>query len=162
MKKSSKILLIIVIVLVVLIAGAGGVLYYFYPEQVKFYLNTAWEWMNKPLPIVGISSLMIIVILWRMIASSAFGKAQLMQFKDRTKAVEMQFVDLENQSKEILEKYEKEYQGRIEELQHKVEEYRLLIKKLCETIPNKKVKAIGETINGEERKETINNETKAE
>ena len=155
MKKSTKVFIIVLTVLAVLIIAAIGVLYYLYPEQVKMYANMAWEWINKPLPVVGVSTLMIIVLLWKIFASSSFGKKQIKQFKDKTQAVEMQFIDLERTSKETIDAYKIE----LEEMQKKLDEYKAFVKKVCDTIPNKKVKALGVTLNG---KEEIDNETKAE
>jgi energy-coupling factor transporter transmembrane protein EcfT len=155
MKKSTKVFIIVISIIAALLAIAIGVLYYLYPAQVKDYANIAWEWLNKPLPVVGTSVLMIIILLWKIFASSSLGKKQLKQFKERTQIVETDFETLKQTSQETIDAYKVE----LEQMQHKLEEYRLLIKKICETIPNKKVKAIGVNLDG---KEEINNETEAE
>lgn len=155
MKKSTKVFIIVISIIGALLAAATGVLYYFYPDHVRFYINVAWEWVNKPLPVVGTSVLMIIILLWKIFASSSFGKKQLKQFKERTQIVETDFETLKQTSQETIDAYKAE----LEQMEKKLEEYRLLIKKVCETIPNKKVKAIGVNLDG---KEEINNKAETE
>lgn len=157
MKKSSKVLIIILSVLAVLSVTAVGILYHFYPDGVTYYAKTAWDWLNQPLPVVGISVLFILVFMFKIFAESSLGKKKLNEFKRATDNIKQDFDELVQLFYELKSGCEEE----INELKQENKELKQVIKEICEVIPNKKVKAIGEKYYGE-RKERIDNETKAD
>lgn len=141
LKKTLKIISAIVIVLAVV---AGIVLWLLYPVQTKQYLNTAWEWLNKPLPIVGVSTVVVLFFVWRLFAASSFGKKQINEFRRTNEDVIKQFEVVKAHYVEIIQYYEK----RAEELEAHMIKQDAVIKEMCDNTPNKKIKAIGEKYYG--------------
>lgn len=157
MKKSKKILISIAVILVVLLIAAYIVLLNLYPEQTKNWTMTAWDWLNKPLPIVGVSTLVVIFFLWKVFVNSSFGKKKLNELKELLNNTQ---TELENKNKIANDRINNLITEN-EDLKNKLEEAINTIKEICETSPNKKIKAIGVKYYGE-RKETIDNETTAD
>ena len=153
MKKSKKVLIIIAVVMIVLLIAAYSVLFILYPEQTKSWTMTAWDWLNKPLPVVGVSTLVVVFFLWKVFVSSSFGKKQLNLFNERTSNVERDFELLKEQYQNTLKE--------LEIVKSKAEEYKGYLVEVCAKSPNKKINQLGEVINGKEREETINNEAEA-
>ena len=154
MKKSKKVLISIAVILVVLLVAAYFVLLSLYPEQTKNWTMTAWEWLNKPLPVVGVSTLFILIFLWKIFANSSFGKKKISELKELLNATQ---TELENKNKIANDRINNLIIEN-EELKNKLEEAINIIKEICKTSPNKKIQAIGDKYYGE-TKETINNET---
>lgn len=155
MSKTKKILLAIFIPLIACIVIAGFVLYVLYPLETKQIAYQVWDWLNAPLPLIGISALALIIIVWKVIASTSFGKKK---YKELKKDYETLKVEYEKKTKMLetwnghLENYYKGTQDNIDYL------YGVIIE-ICKATPNKNVKQIGEKLYGEEREETLNSET---
>ena len=152
MKKSKKVLIIVALALFGALVTAAIPLYILFPVEFKDFVNNAWNWLNEPLPVVGISVLMLIVFAWNIFKSTSFGKKQINLFKERTEVVE---TALDNSVVEY-EKLKEFYEKRFAELQNEVDFYKLKLNKVCDAIPNKKVKLIGAEKYGEE---TTNDQT---
>lgn len=151
MKKSNKILLIIGLILFAIIMTALVICYCFWKIETIRYVYMAWEWLNEPLPLVGVSLLVIGFFIVKIIANSSIGKRYLNTFVERTDDVEKAFKEAE----EKINKLE-DYVHKLEEHIHQLEEAN---RNICKAIPNKKVKMLGEEYYGKER---TNDETKAE
>lgn len=148
--KAKKIFLIILISIVAVAAVALGLCYFFIiPEQTKQFLDAAWVWLNEPLPIVGVSSLVIAFFLWKIFVSSSFGKKRYNELKNKLSAL----LEILGQSEEERKKQNEE----LELLKAKNKVLLEYINKIKNAIPNKKVKEIAEIKEDEERKEEINN-----
>lgn len=113
-------------------------------EQVKQFLMNAWEWLNAPLPIVGVSVLIIMTFLWKLFASSSFGKRAIAKINE----------GFERTQNELNEKIA-EYEEKLEQTESKMQELEFLIEEFMSLIPNKKVQALKEKVYGGE-KETDN------
>ena len=46
------------------------------------WLNNAWNWLNAPLPVVGVSIDFIGLFVWRIFASTSFGKKNIKKLND--------------------------------------------------------------------------------
>ena len=152
-KKVTKVLSIIGLCFILALLIAIGVLYVIYPTETKHYAKIAWDWLNYPLPVVGVSVLVITTLLWKIFINSSFGKKQINEFKRKAQETNDNFDNLLKQTNkekaeliEIINQYRKE-----------LDSYKEYIARICEAIPNKQVKLIGAELN--ERKETVNNET---
>lgn len=155
MNKRKKILMIVGVVLIVLLLASFLICYHFWPEQTKTYVMTFWDWLNKPLPVVGVSTLFICFLVWRIFKATSFGKKQINLFKTQAEETQHKFDCLKS-----------EYETEIKDLKMIIDGYRTELNQyreggaeVCKTIPNKKVKELGVKYYGEERKETIINET---
>lgn len=154
----SKIAKIIIFALVVLLLATIGILAFIIPAQLKEFLSSAWVWLNEPLPIVGVSILVVCLFAWRVISTSSIGKRQLAIFKREKEEVEDQFNEWKKVFIEALEKKDEEIQN----LNKKLDFYIDFTEKVVAAIPNSKVRKIGESFHAKEREETANNETETE
>lgn len=157
--KTKKVLLTVSLCLFVLLTAALLVCLHFWPEPTKTYLKTAWDWLNQPLPVVGVSTLMILFFVWRIFASTSFGKKQINQFKRGTEDVIEEFKAFKTTAETIITGYQEQlddYKTLLEQLDEK---YGGIIKSICESSRNVRIKKIGESLDVQETKETVNNET---
>ena len=118
--------------------------------QFSQWLANAWEFLNKPLPVVGISILMICWFAFLIFKRTSFGKRQL-------KKINEGFLRAHNEVESLKKEYTAFKEGVIKLLDEKQTEINFLkdvVKQICDATPNKKVKAIGEKIYG--REETPN------
>lgn len=115
-------------------------------EPVTEWIKTAWEWMNNPLPIVGVSLIAILVFLWRFLSSTSFGKKAL-------KKLSADFEETKKSTSEQLEAYRAENERMKEELASREEELAMLQATLgvvCSTSRNKQVKEAYQKMKEEE------------
>ena len=115
-------------------------------EPVTEWIKTAWEWMNNPLPIVGVSLIAILVFLWRFLSSTSFGKKAL-------KKLSADFEETKKSTSEQLEAYRAENERMKEELSSREEELAMLQATLgvvCSTSRNKQVKEAYQKMKEEE------------
>jgi len=115
-------------------------------EPVTEWIKTAWEWMNNPLPIVGVSLIAVIVFLWRFLSSTSFGKKAL-------KKLSADFEETKKSTSEQLEAYRSENERMKEELASREEELAMLQATLgvvCSTSRNKQVKEAYQKMKEEE------------
>lgn len=115
-------------------------------EPVTEWIKTAWEWMNNPLPIVGVSLIAILVFLWRFLSSTSFGKKAL-------KKLNADFEETKKSTSEQLEAYRAENERMKEELSSREEELAMLQATLgvvCSTSRNKQVKEAYQKMKEEE------------
>lgn len=155
MSKAQKIILVILLGLLGTLAVVTGVFLVIDFEATKQFIMNAWAWLNDPLPVVGVSIAMILWFLWRIFCNSSFGKKQIYEFKRLTQQTISEF----NTYKLECNKKIAEFEVIIEEQQKSIDYYREVIKTICGNSRNAKIKEIGVKLNGEERKETVNNET---
>lgn len=105
-------------------------------EPVTDWIRSAWEWMNNPLPIVGVSLIAILVFLWRFLSSTSFGKKAL-------KKLNADFEETKKSTSKQLEAYRAENEKMKAELASREEELAMLQATLgvvCSTSRNKQVK----------------------
>lgn len=116
-------------------------------EQLKEFMLKAWDWLNEPLPIISVSVLFISFFAWRVFKSTKFGKKQLVKMENRL----TQWESTLRQKEQELTKLKDEIIEKNKELEKHIIKHKEIIIKICETIPNKKVKAIAEKVkdNGE-------------
>ena len=140
-KKTKKVWKIIGIVFAALLCVAYLVFYIIYPEQTLYWTDLIIDYVcNKPLPVIGVSILFVAIFVYKLVKYLVNHKGIKMQellAKIGTLNAEIDNLKEENdQLKELV--YEKYEQGKEN------------LKKVCDAIPNKKVKAVGEEIYGEE------------
>ena len=147
MKKSKKVLIIIAIVLAVLLVVAYTVLYVLFPTQTPYYTNLVIDYIcNKPLPVIGISTLVLFVMVFKVVRFIVANKGK--KYSELQGQIDTLRNDLK-QASEDAERY-KQIAYNLCEVSNQN------LKRVCDAIPNKKVKAIGEELYGEETKEETN------
>lgn len=152
MKKALK---IICISLLACCLVAAIVLYAIFPTQTKDVLTNIWAILNTPLPIVGVTTVAVLVFVWQIVIRTNYGKKALANIKEEYQAKYEQL----KAEKDALEKEREENKEQIENMKE-------CIVKLCALIPNKKVNDLGDKfakgLDYGETKETTNSETKAD
>lgn len=126
--------------------------YNYRQEETVAFCNKVVEWVNQPLPIIGVSIIVVGGTIYKLLAQTSIGKAKIEQVKEMV-AKSNESIE---QHKITLEIYKNITKSELEAKEQEIQELKAFIKKLCETIPNKKVK---ELISEYERKETIDTQT---
>ena len=148
--KTKKILTITIIVVISLLAIACVICYFVIPTQFKDAIAIAWDWLNQPLPIVGISTIMVLFFAFKVFASSSFGKKQIKKIKEELARAKQE----QEESKKELEELKQEILDICRDYKtnsDKEEENRqAFFEELCRLIPNKKVKELYEKYFGKQ------------
>ena len=148
--KTKKILTITLVVVISLLVVACVVCYFVIPTQFKDAIAFAWDWLNQPLPIVGISTIMVLFFAFKVFASSSFGKKQIKKINEELARAKQEQeesnTELEKLKQEILDIC-RDYKTNSD----KEEENRqAFFEELCRLIPNKKVKELYEKYFGKQ------------
>lgn len=148
--KTKKILTITLVVVISLLVVACVVCYFVIPTQFKDAIAIAWDWLNQPLPIVGISTIMVLFFAFKIFASSSFGKKQIKKINEELARAKQE----QEESKNELEKLKQEILDICRDYKtnsDKEEENRqAFFEELCRLIPNKKVKELYEKYFGKQ------------
>lgn len=135
MTKFLKVIKAILISLACLVLGAYVVLYIIDKELAKQILATLVDYLNRPLPIVGVSSLVLAGLIWKIFQSTGYGKKAIAKMKE----------EYELEKKQVHEDYEKqklEYTTIISMYEKENDLILDSMTQVCDAIPNKKVKEI--------------------
>ena len=130
MKKALKIIAISLLVafgiyvLVSFIINKDGTMY---------WINYVVDLLNKPLPIVGVTTLAVLIFVWKIVFSTKYGKAALTTIEN----------EYQKKYEELKAEKEKLEQER-EENKEQIETMKEYIVQLCSLIPNKKVNDLGD------------------
>lgn len=158
MSKSKKAIIVTLICVIITLLVTLGVFYFVFPTDTVTFLKAAWNFLNKPLPIVGVSLLMIFFFVWRMFAVSSYGKKQISEFQRRTDAISDQF-------KMLL----KDYENRLESQRELISIYEQKLKRIedftlyiCELSRNDRIKKLGKSYIEKLEGENHVNESKEE
>lgn len=130
-------------------AVANVVSYLIFKEQYIDTLKYLYGLMNEPLPIVGVTSVAVLIFLWKVIITARYGQGNINKIK----------AEYEKEKEELYSEL-KEYNELIESQKDELKKLQEYFTKLCSTIRNKKVRELGEEYYG--REETINSEAKTE
>lgn len=155
MSKVKKTWLIVGISILSVLAVGGVIFWLLYPELVAQWANVAWKWLNEPLPVVGVSVLIMGMFIIKLASMTSWGKTQVSKIKATYEEYKTQIGGELSMSKEKVDSL-------VEELKAKQAEINYLKSKLvelCSTIKNKRVNELGKEI---EHEETIDNDTKEE
>ena len=129
---SKKVFKIIAAIVLVVAFIVGIVLYRVYPEQTKGAWDTIVEYMNKPLPIIGISLVVAGGILFKFFSMTAYGKRAIAKLKE----------EFNSEKEEIKKEYDsqiEDYKKIINSQDEKIDFMYETLDKVCDAIPNKKV-----------------------
>lgn len=150
MKKLYKVVKIIFIVLGVLVAVGFAALYVFNNELAKSIVDRVKDFVNRPLPIVGCSLVIVGTFALNIFKNSVYGKNFL------TRA-QKEYTDY----REELDEHEKLFRYNVAKVIDDYNEREMLIinafKEVCDSIPNVKVKQTSErliSVYGAKKEET--------
>lgn len=137
-KKSKRVWLIVLLCLVISLGIAYSVLYCIYPQQTQ---KITWDIVdyicNKPLPVIGVTSLVLIFAIFKIIKFVISNKTiKIVELKAKIDELKVE-----------LDKSKEESENLKQELFSYIGGYQEQLKEVCKAIPNKKVKELGEKIN---------------
>ena len=81
--KFDKVLNIILISLLVALGISIAVLYVINPTMVKEWFEYVVDLLNKPLPIVGLTTSAVLIFLWQVIVRVRFGKGAINEYQKK-------------------------------------------------------------------------------
>lgn len=142
MKVLSKIILITLVVLFV----AVGVCYLVVPDWTKSTIDIVVEWFNKPLPIIGVSITALCLVGYKFLSYTSIGKSALNKLENDIKNAKEKALEYKKEAEEIKKETEiaiNEQKAFIKAQSTEIDTLKEYIIKLCATIPNAKVNALG-------------------
>lgn len=145
-KKIKKVIGIVLVIGLV----AFGVCQVVIPVKTQEFVNVVWNWLNQPLPLVGVSALAFCALVVKIVSMTTVGQGKINELKELYAEKQKESDD---KVKELVEVNK--------ELKEQIETYKDYLVKVCESIKNVKVQEIGKEL-VEYGKEKLNSETKAE
>jgi len=141
MSKAKKIWLGIGLTIIALCIAAYIVLSILFPDETPMYRDIVIDYIfNKPLPVVGVSAAVLGFFIYKIVKVCLANKGKnYNQLKGEIGSLKEQLAQAKADAlhyKELVEQA--------------VEKTNQAVKEVCDTIPNKKIKAIGEKYYGEE------------
>ena len=139
MKKALKIICLSLIGVALVVAIIG---YIFWKEQTIQVFDLIVDYINRPLPIVGVSSIIVAAFLYKCFVSTKYGKKALNELlNEKDKA----FEELE-QKKELLNQKEEEIKALVNAHQSEIDYIKNYLVEFCKLSNNVKVKELGEKL----------------
>ena len=155
MKKCKKVLLTIAIIIVIVLAITLTVFYIIDKNGTQAVLDNIWNGLNRPLPIIGLSTLVIAVTIFKIVVGIRFGKNKIAQIEQTYQEKVNELMKMNN---DLID-----FKNGIIDRVKKGEE---CIVETCKVIPNVKVNAIGQKfekgLDYGTQEETTNNNPKEE
>ena len=158
MKKFFQVLKAIIISLLVLGAIAYVLCYIFLKEQTTYFTECLINFLQKPLPIVGISIIGLGFIVFKIFSLTKFGKKTLARLEEENARLRQENKEHKEQVKEILNTFE----NSVNELKNDIQETKEYVIEGFELNKNIKIKEIAKKMRGVEDEETINSDTEKE
>ena len=93
---------------------------------------------NKPLPVVGVSTLIVCIFIWKIFASSSLGKFQINKLKGICKETK----EDAKSTREYVDNSTKNLLAKLDEKQKQIDELKSFIKEFSKNIPNIKLQEI--------------------
>ena len=135
MKTSKKVLLGIGIGLLVTFALYVLISFIVNKDGTMYWINQVIDWLNKPLPIIGVTTLALLIFVWKVVVATNYGKAKLLTYDKKVK-------ELEN----AKEEFELAANEKIKELEQDNDKLRAQLIHVCELSTNKKIKDFGKEL----------------
>ena len=135
MKTSKKVLLGISIGLLVTFALYVLISFIVNKDGTMYWINQVIDWLNKPLPIIGVTTLALLIFVWKVVVATNYGKAKLLTYDKKVK-------ELEN----AKEEFELAANEKIKELEQDNDKLRAQLIHVCELSTNKKIKDFGKEL----------------
>lgn len=149
MSKLSKILKVSLYVILFLGLIAAIVCYCVIPDETRLAMDKVIEYVNTPIGITGVSIAGIGYVVFKILSTTTFGKKGLGTIKNEFDKVCSKVNELENSVYDKLEDVKNkaiEQKELLTAYQSEIDEVVEIVKKICETSPNAKIKAIGNDI----------------
>ena len=159
MTTKTKVLLSVFIPLISILVGGGLTFWLVYPELSAQYVNVAWEWLNEPLPVVGVSAIIVGGIIIKIISMTSWGKAQVNRVNEIVDSFQKSTSEVLDQQKATVESQVRRLEAEGKEKDKKIERLKERVITITKLLPNKKVKELGKEMQDEK---ATNSNTKEE
>lgn len=155
LNKGLKVVIWVLVGIVILGAIADLICLKVMPNETKQFNDILVEYANRPLPVIGVSLVVVGLFLLKLFASTSFGKSQIALIKE-------QVATNNENTQELVNTLIQENSALKEQLsakEHELEIWKEQLIEILKLIPNAKVQnALKEIDYGEqETKETTNN-----
>ena len=139
MKKALKIIAISLLAL----GGLAYLLcYIFLKEQTTYFTECVIDFINRPLPIIGVSLVVVLIFVYKIIVATRFGKKALNTYQNELNKAQRELEEYKLSIKEEIALYK----AKIDEYKQYNEQVKGYVVDLCELSHNVKVKQLGEKI----------------
>lgn len=123
--------------------------YIIIPDRTKLAFDVVVDYLNKPLPIVGVSIIIFGGVVAYIISKTQFGKHLLKSFKSELDTFRQENEQHKEEIKKLEEKLEirrNEINAYLSNFSKRIDKLEEEIVKVCETSPNVKIKALAKDI----------------
>lgn len=131
---------------------AAVVCYSLFPQETKLVLDLIVDYVNRPLPIVGISLATLFVFIYMIYSKTSFGKKSLLELESKIDKAKIEYEKTKNFVEKVNNNviaHENEINIVVNGLTSKVDYLVESIVKVAKTSPNAKINALGEEIEKE-------------
>lgn len=118
--------------------------YIFLKEETTYFTECLIDFINKPLPIIGVSIVVVMAFIYKCFVSTKYGRRALKELRDEK---ELMFEQLNAEKENIIKENEKLH-DEIKEQQEKLNYYENCLIELCEYSRNRKARDLANEIRG--------------
>lgn len=136
MKKFYNVVKIILISTAILLGAAFGICYIVNPVLARQIQDVVVDYINRPLPIAGVSVATAAILIWKIFSATKYGKRKIAEMKAE---YEREKTDLVSQN----EAYKNICTGVLGCFGKELDVVFDSVSKVCNASPNKKIKEIG-------------------
>lgn len=143
MKKALK---IIVISLLVALAIFSVVAYILWKDQTTYIFECIIDFINRPLPIIGVSIAIIGLFVFKCFVATRYGKKAINEYKEENRVLKERIEQIKNDTAYTLENQNLAIKKILDDHQ----ELKEIVVKELELSKNIKVKELAKTLKGEQ------------
>ena len=116
--------------------------YIFLKEQTTYFTECVIDFINRPLPIIGVSLVVVLLFVYKVIVNTRFGKQALNKYQNELNKTQRELEEYKLSIKEEIALYK----AKIDEYKQYIEQVKGYVAELCELSHNVKVKELAEKI----------------
>ena len=149
MEKFKKVAKIVGIIALIVFALFMCVCIYAFPNETQEYIRNAWSFLNTPLPIVGVSLIVIGCFVIKAISMTSFGKKQLNEVRQAWSKWKKEVDETESKELELkqeVDETKQEVEDTLDRFAKDTDELIKVVYEALKTSPNKKVQAFAKRL----------------
>ena len=132
--------------------------YIFLKEQTTYFTECVIDFINRPLPIIGVSLVVVFIFVYKCVVATRFGKKAIADYQNKLDKAQKEWEQEKLSMKEEIALYK----AKIDEYKQYGKQVKDYFVEFCELSHNVKVKQLGEKIKESAYEETIKCDTKEE
>lgn len=158
MEKFKKVLKIVLISLLVCLGIFSIVAYIVWKEQTTYIFECIIDFVNKPLPIVGVSIIIVGAFIYKCVVASRFGKKAINEYKQENDNLRHEI----DKYKELVNETLKDYESALNQAKNELGELKEDVASAFELNKNYKVREIASKLRGVEYEKEIDSNPEEE